>query len=888
MSDIEDAYFARDVARLRGLGLPPGLLGVLSLHWQGQLFDAEVAAAAAPASDEMTDPVHVELLAAEHALLRVKIGLGLPPCAVASRPKTRLARLIWQYACFSHSFWTDQHRAWRTLGQLLWLGLVVPRSGMLATTLFLIGHLAAIAGFGKLGHAVASAMYRYCASERWSAFAPSAFSRNIVFAAFPYTLLVSGELARLEEVRRDCQRRLPPDPYYTTIFLVSALYSAAYTGDVVRAEIFSVHLQELHVRGPMRRYQSVAQIAPFVPLAFRGYSHLIEKDFRAVVESHQPAKTDAVVNSQFYRMVALIALSIGQFDQASSCVALAIAYRKQSGSFHLWHEVDVLIRDLATRRVGFDPSQHRLFGVPMQFDSPVTLGTLLIDTINVLPASLSEGVEAFEDRVFELFKRHVNCPHAEMRSSPASLVDDHPQLRLGSRYIVLRGLDSERVPAVQRLLSTISPVLAIMISSAREMLAAKAENDRISREVVIARATQMLAHDVRQPFQMLRQGLDAIRAAANPDDVRRTVELLVPDMERVTATVEGLIADVMEIGASAVLQTERAAPEDLVACAVQDLLGARPLPRFQLEYEFAHAHQVLVDARKLRRVFANILLNAVQAIGVQGRLWFRTSEALEDERWFVEFAIGNTGSSIAPEDVPKLFDAFFTKGKDSGTGLGLAIAHRVVTAHGGRIWCVAVDGGVEFRFTLPCADGAWVPQAHRLPASSPPASDGFEALRSRSARHVAPMGPDTRNTLPGPGSPEVALVDDSRAFLPGWRAALGERVVLHFFTSPDAFWRAIDDDPGLFSRLSVVITDYRFSNSRETGASFADAIRSRSQHPPVLLTSCAVLSESELEASFDGVLAKGAISWASLVVLLAKPASERLRPGWAAPLRVCG
>ena len=53
----------------------------------------------------------------------------------------------------------------------------------------------------------------------------------------------------------------------------------------------------------------------------------------------------------------------------------------------------------------------------------------------------------------------------------------------------------------------------------------------------------------------------------------------------------------------------------------------------------------------------------------------------------IEFCVGNSDSYIPPEDLGKIFEAFYTKGKEQGTGLGLAIAKMVVEAHGGSIRC---------------------------------------------------------------------------------------------------------------------------------------------------------------------------------------------------------
>jgi two-component system sensor histidine kinase AtoS len=55
-----------------------------------------------------------------------------------------------------------------------------------------------------------------------------------------------------------------------------------------------------------------------------------------------------------------------------------------------------------------------------------------------------------------------------------------------------------------------------------------------------------------------------------------------------------------------------------------------------------------------------------------------------DEEDFVRVSVGDTGCGIPPENLPHLFDPFYST-RPKGTGLGLAIAHEIVQAHGGRI-----------------------------------------------------------------------------------------------------------------------------------------------------------------------------------------------------------
>lgn len=243
--------------------------------------------------------------------------------------------------------------------------------------------------------------------------------------------------------------------------------------------------------------------------------------------------------------------------------------------------------------------------------------------------------------------------------------------------------------------------------------------------VAIARTTTMLAHDVRKPFSMLKMALGMMGRASDPAGVKAVLVKIVPEVNRAMGQVNGMLEDLLEVGSTSTeLIQEPVSPEALIEQTLGEIFRVYPKADVSVAYRFGHSHAVNVHAQKVGRVFSNIVGNAVQAMNMRGQVWFATRETMIAGRPFVEFTLGNAGSVIPPENLTKLFEAFFTSGKKGGTGLGLAIAQKVVTAHGGRIWCESErteahpEGQVEFKFTLPVALGQAAQAAGKLPHHS--------------------------------------------------------------------------------------------------------------------------------------------------------------------------
>jgi signal transduction histidine kinase len=112
---------------------------------------------------------------------------------------------------------------------------------------------------------------------------------------------------------------------------------------------------------------------------------------------------------------------------------------------------------------------------------------------------------------------------------------------------------------------------------------------------------------------------------------------------------------------------------------------------------------IFVQANKteIRQVIWNLILNAIQAMAEEGILRVEARKAEIEGREGVEIKIGDTGCGIRDQDLPKIFEPFYTT-RDTGTGLGLAVVNRIIEAYRGRIHMQSELGkGTVFTIWLP-------------------------------------------------------------------------------------------------------------------------------------------------------------------------------------------
>ncbi len=131
--------------------------------------------------------------------------------------------------------------------------------------------------------------------------------------------------------------------------------------------------------------------------------------------------------------------------------------------------------------------------------------------------------------------------------------------------------------------------------------------------------------------------------------------------------------------------------------------------RVRVVEAYADLPPIHCNASQLNQVFLNLINNAAQSIEGNGTVTVRSG--VEHDR--VRVDVSDTGSGIAPEVLPKIFDNYFTtKAEGEGTGLGLTIARDIVRNHGGDIEVATRIGqGSTFTVWLPIAGAQALPKA---------------------------------------------------------------------------------------------------------------------------------------------------------------------------------
>ena len=233
------------------------------------------------------------------------------------------------------------------------------------------------------------------------------------------------------------------------------------------------------------------------------------------------------------------------------------------------------------------------------------------------------------------------------------------------------------------------------LARAFNAMSARLASDEAERRQLLAD----VSHELRTPLSVIQGNVEGILDGLYPAD-RAHLEPILEETQLLERLVEDLRT--LSLSESGALRLHRE-PTDLGALLAETVAGFRaradaagielalsaddPLPTLEL------------DQARLRQVIGNLLTNALRFTPAGGTVRVAVAAAGDGG---VEISVTDTGSGIAADELPHIFDRFYRSADSGGSGLGLPIARSLVEAHGGTIDAESSsDAGTTVRIRLP-------------------------------------------------------------------------------------------------------------------------------------------------------------------------------------------
>lgn len=244
------------------------------------------------------------------------------------------------------------------------------------------------------------------------------------------------------------------------------------------------------------------------------------------------------------------------------------------------------------------------------------------------------------------------------------------------------------------------------------------ERERLrDRLAVLGEMAAAVAHEIKNPLAGIEVMAGLLRRQLR-DNAQATA--LVGDIINEAKMANAIVQEILDFVRPVRLQMERTSVTTAIqaAVAMADTKAARGDVDVALDLAGDLPH-IDADRTQLVQVFANLLMNAYEALGGAGKVTVTARVVTtEDEGALpldglhpvptVRVDVHDTGPGVPPELTDKIFSAFFTT-KPQGSGLGLAIVRKIVDAHDGRIDLTSRPGvGTTFRVSLPVSGNARV------------------------------------------------------------------------------------------------------------------------------------------------------------------------------------
>jgi len=213
------------------------------------------------------------------------------------------------------------------------------------------------------------------------------------------------------------------------------------------------------------------------------------------------------------------------------------------------------------------------------------------------------------------------------------------------------------------------------------------------RMFIVDSLSASIVHDLRNPLAAISASAEMLtNIQLTPDHATR----LGRNIQKAAGRMRELLADLADVTQGKLPDLENCRLHEILAAACEDAASAASQQGVRISLDVSSWMEVKMARNRLKRVFMNLITNALEAMPTGGNIRIVAKEAGGG----VLIEVEDTGPGIPPEIHDQLFDPFVTAGKKGGSGLGLALSRRTVRDHGGDMSIEPADGA-RFVIRLP-------------------------------------------------------------------------------------------------------------------------------------------------------------------------------------------
>jgi PAS domain S-box-containing protein len=241
-------------------------------------------------------------------------------------------------------------------------------------------------------------------------------------------------------------------------------------------------------------------------------------------------------------------------------------------------------------------------------------------------------------------------------------------------------------------------------NAAHQLQATRRELAGVVRHTTMGAMTASIAHEIRQPLTALIMNANAglrwlNKTEPDLDEVRAALKRIVNNGDQAGAVIAGIRSMFRkDLG-----ERSPVSMNDLISEVLVIARGELERHEIFLESELCDALPIIMAERtQLQQVILNLVMNAVDAMSsVIDRERILIVRSAMSESDHILITVEDSGNGIEPNDVNRVFEAFFTT-KAKGMGMGLSISRTIVESHGGKLWFSARSPyGSSFSARLP-------------------------------------------------------------------------------------------------------------------------------------------------------------------------------------------